>query len=281
MDKEMTTVAVIGAGGKMGSRITDNLLRTDYELMLVEPSPAGRARVEEQGGTLVTLDEAVRRADLVILAVPDNKIGVVAVEASAHMAPGATLIVLDAAAPYAGQLPDRSDVSYVACHPCHPSVFNRDEKTPEAQRDYFGGVAARQDVVAALIQGTEDDYSRAEAVIRAFFAPVLMVHRITLENMVLLEPVLAETTAATCVVIIREAMEEAVRRGVPRDAARAFILGHVGVELAIVFDEIGSPFSDGALKAIEGAKPLLFKEDWKRVFEDELVQASIDEIVRA
>ena len=97
--------------------------------------------------------------------------------------------------------------------------------------------------------------------------------------MILLEPVMAETTAATCVVVIKEAMDEAIRRGVPPEAARAFILGHVGVELAIVFGEIGSPFSDGALKAIDGAKSVIFKDDWMRVFDDEMVRQSVHAIV--
>ena len=149
--------------------------------------------------------------------------------------------------------------------------LHRDETTSLAQTDYFGGIAAKQDVVIALLHGTDADYERAEKVIRAFFAPVVHSHRITVENMVLLEPVLAETTAATCVVIIKEAMDEAIRRGVPPQAARAFILGHVSVEFAIVFGEIGSPFSDGALKAIDGARRILFKDDWKRVFDDDLV----------
>jgi len=275
----MTKIALVGAGGKMGSRLTNNLMKTDYELSFVEPSEAGIARLAERGGTPTSLADAVADADVVILAVPDNRIGVVAEQAVPLMKTGATLIVLDAAAPYAGHLPQRDDVSFVACHPCHPSVFNKDETDPVAQTDYFGGVAARQDVVIALISGTEADYERAEQVVRAFFAPVLTAHRVTVENMVLLEPVLAETTAATCVVIIKEAMDEAVRRGVPAEAARAFILGHVSVELAIVFGEIGSPFSDGALKAIETAKDILFKEDWKRVFDDEVIAASVDEIV--
>jgi hypothetical protein len=275
----MTTIALIGAGGKMGSRLTDNLLTTDYDLLFVEPSEAGVARLAERGGTPTDLTSAVSAADVVILAVPDNRIGQVAEQAVPLMPSGATLIVLDAAAPYAGHLPERDDVSFVACHPCHPSVFNNDETTPEAQTDYFGGVAGRQDVVIALLSGSEDDYRRAEEVVRAFFAPVLTAHRITVENMVLLEPVLAETTAATCVVIIKEAMDEAVRQGVPPEAARAFILGHVNVELAIVFGEIGSPFSDGALKAIETAKGILFKDDWKRVFDKDVIAASVDEIV--
>lgn len=275
----MTTIALIGAGGKMGSRLTDNLRTTDYDMLYVEPSEEGRARLAERGATATTLDLAVGEADVVILAVPDNRIGVVAQQAVPLMKPGATLIVLDGAAPFAGHLPERSDVSFVACHPCHPSIFNNSETEPEAQTDYFGGVAARQDVVIALLSGTDDDYRRAEEVVRAFFAPVLTAHRITLNDMVLLEPVLAETTAATCVVIIKEAMDEAVRRGVPEAAARAFILGHVNVEFAIVFGEIGSPFSDGALKAITTAKGILFRDDWKRVFDDAVIEASIDEIV--
>lgn len=275
----MTTIALIGAGGKMGSRLTDNLRKTDYEMLYVEPSDEGRARLAGRGVTVTTLEEAIPGADVVILAVPDNRIGVVAQQAVPQMRSGATLIVLDAAAPSAGHLPARADVSFVACHPCHPSVFNNSESEPEAQTDYFGGIAARQDVVIALISGTEEDYVRAERVVRAFFAPVVNTHRITVENMVLLEPVLAETTAATCVVIIKEAMDEAVRRGVPTEAARAFLLGHINVELAIVFGEIGSPFSDGALKAIDSAKDILFKDDWKRVFDVEVIAASIDEIV--
>lgn len=275
----MTKVAVIGAGGKMGCRITDNLLKADYELLFVEPSEVGQSRLSERGCSVTTLADAIASSDVVVLAVPDNRIGVVAVEAVPLMKSGATLVVLDAAAPFAGELPTREDVSYVACHPCHPSVFNRDETTPEAQKDYFGGLAAKQDVVVALIQGEDDDYVRAEGIVRAFFAPVVNAHRITLDNMILLEPVLSETTAATCVVIIKEAMDESIRRGVPADAARAFILGHVSIELAIVFGELGSPFSDGALKAIETAKPILFREDWKRVFDNDMISASVDKIV--
>lgn len=275
----MITIALVGAGGKMGSRLTDNLMKTDHELLFVEPSEAGIARLAERGVSAMPLEDAVSAADVVILAVPDNRIGVVAEQAVPLMNSGATLIVLDAAAPYAGHLPEREDVSFVACHPCHPSVFNNDETEPAAQTDYFGGIAARQDVVIALISGSEADYDRAEKIVRDFFAPVQDSHRVTVDNMVLLEPVLAETTAATCVVIIKEAMDEAVRRGVPAEAARAFILGHVNVELAIVFGEIGSPFSDGALKAIESAKSILFKDDWKRVFDDDVIAASVNEIV--
>ncbi len=213
-----------------------------------------------------------------ILTVPDNRIGRVSKEIVPQMKAGATLVVLDAAAPYAGEIALRDDISAVACHPCHPPVFS-DEVETAAQRDYFGGVAAKQDVVIAVISGTDADYDRAEPVVRAMFAPVRDAYRITVDNMVLLEPVLAETTAATCVTIIREATDEAIARGVPADAAFAFILGHLRVELAILFDQIGSPFSDGAIKAIEQARDILFRPDWKRVFDEENIRASVADIV--
>jgi pyrroline-5-carboxylate reductase len=275
----MTTIAVIGAGGKMGRRLTDNLRTGDDELLVVEPAEPARAALAALGLTLATLAEAAAAADVVVLAVPDNRIGEVARQAVPLMRTGATIIVLDAAAPHAGELPDRPDVSFVACHPCHPSVFNRDETEPAAQRDFFGGVAGRQDVVIALISGSEADYERAERVIRAFFAPVVTAHRVSIDDMVLLEPVLSETVAATCVVVIEEAMQEAIRRGVPSAAARAFILGHLGVELAIVFGEVQSSFSDGALTVIEAAKSRILRDDWRDVFEPDAVAASVAAIV--
>lgn len=274
----MTSIAIIGAGGKMGFRTSANLQETDYDVAHVEPGEAGRERLATLGIEAADVADAVPGADVVILTVPDNRIGRVSKEIVPQMKAGATLVVLDAAAPYAGEVALRDDISAVACHPCHPPVFS-DEVETAAQQDYFGGVAAKQDVVIAVISGTDADYDRAEPVVRAMFAPVRDAYRITVDNMVLLEPVLAETTAATCVTIIREATDEAIARGVPADAAFAFILGHLRVELAILFDQIGSPFSDGAIKAIEQARDILFRPDWKRVFDEENIRASVADIV--
>lgn len=274
----MTKIAVIGAGGKMGFRTTQNLSETDYQVEHAEPSERGRERLATLGITAVDTAYAVADADVVILTVPDNRIGRVSQEVVPSMKSGSMLVVLDGAAPYAGELPKRDDVTFVACHPCHPPVFS-DEVEAAAQQDYFGGVAAKQDVVIALISGSENDYATAEAIVRAMFAPVRDAYRISLENMVMLEPVLAETTAATCVAVIREATDEAIARGVPADAAFAFILGHLRVELAILFDRTDSPFSDGALKAMEAAKSVIFQPDWKRVFDEENIRASVAGIV--
>jgi hypothetical protein len=82
--------------------------------------------------------------------------------------------------------------------------------------------------------------------------------------------------------VIREAMEEAVRRGVPREAARDFLLGHIHIELALVFEELTTArFSDGAMKAIEEAKSVLFQPDWKKVFEPEEIRKSVRKITAA
>jgi len=273
----MTTVALFGAGGKMGCRITDNLKSAEHRVLHVEVSPAGIERLRQRGLSPVPKDEALAQADAVVLAVPDNLIEKVAAGLVPSMRRGAMLICLDGAAPYAGKLPERADVTYLVTHPCHPSVFNV-ETDLEAQKDYFGGIKAKQSIVCALVQGPDSDYAGGEALCRAMFAPVERAHRVTLEQMVILEPALSETTAATCVTVLREAMEEAIRRGVPREAARDFLLGHINIELAIVFEEVSSPFSDGAKRAIEKAKGQIFREDWKRVFEPDNVRACVEMI---
>jgi hypothetical protein len=97
--------------------------------------------------------------------------------------------------------------------------------------------------------------------------------------MAILEPVLSETVLGTCLTVVREAMDEAIRRGVPAEAARDFLLGHIKVELGIVFQEFeGATFSDGALQAIDVAKSRLFQPDWKRVFDSESMMESTRQI---
>src|SRR6188472_2226882 len=109
----MTTVALFGAGGKMGCRITDNLKDLDYDVRYVEVSPAGVENLMKRGLSTTPRETALREADAVILAVPDNLIERIAAEIVPSMKSGAMLVVLDAAAPFAGKLPSRGDVTYV------------------------------------------------------------------------------------------------------------------------------------------------------------------------
>ena len=39
---ETLTIAVIGAGGKMGMRVSNNLVKTDHTVYYAENSPAGQ-----------------------------------------------------------------------------------------------------------------------------------------------------------------------------------------------------------------------------------------------
>lgn len=274
----MIRIALLGAGGKMGCRIADNLLKTDYEVRHAEIADRGKAALAQRGLSAVTPEEAVEESNVVILALPDNRIGQVTHQLNSHFRPGTMLIALDIAAPLAGDLPNRDDLVCFVTHPCHPSVFGG-ETEPAAQLDFFGGVKARQNIVCALLRGPEENYAIGEAIARAIYAPVVDAHRCTAEQMAILEPVLSETVLGTCLTIVGEAMDEAVRMGVPEAAARDFLLGHLKVELGIIFKLFeGATFSDGALKAIEEAKRSLFRPDWKKVFEPEAIRESIRKI---
>jgi D-apionate oxidoisomerase len=273
-----TKIALIGAAGSMGTRAFNALgADPDYELVCVE-SPAGVEKLKAREIACVPLEVAVKAADVALMTVPDILVGKVSHLVVPHLRSGAMLIVLDPAAPYAGELPERGDVTYFATHPAHPPVFN-DEVDMAARRDFFGSGLARQAIVNALIQGPEEDYAWGEAIGRRMFQPILRSHRVTLEQMAMLEPAMSETMAATCITIMREAMDEAISRGVPAEAARDFMMGHINVELAIVFNEIDWEFSDGAKVAIKKAKEKVFRPDWKKVFDRENLLASVKDIV--
>jgi hypothetical protein len=276
--QDTTTIAVFGAGGNMGTRVT-NALRNEagYRMLNVEKSEQGRTRLRERGLEVSEQEDALREADVAILAVPDALIGEVATSIVPDLKSGAMLICLDPAAPYAGKLPEREDVSYFVTHPAHPPVFN-DETDPEARRDFFGSGKAKQAVVNAIMQGPEEDYARGEAIASKMWKPVLRSHRVTVEQMAMLEPVLSETVACTCAVVMREAMDESIRRGVPAEAARDFLMGHINIALAVAFDEIEWDFSAGAKMAIEEAKKDIFQPDWKKVFEPESLRQSVANI---
>lgn len=274
----MNTVALFGAAGKIGSRISEKL-RDDptFRTLYVEAGEAGLARLRDRGLTPSSGEEAMGEADTIVLAIPDTLIGTVAADLVPQLKSGTLVILLDPAAPHGGELPERKDIAYLCVHPCHPPIVN-DEVDPEARADFWGGVA-RQNLVCALIQGTEEDYARGERISRAMFAPILNVHRITVEQMAILEPAMAETVILTCMVVMREAIEEAIAGGVPRQVAYDFALGHMRVNLGILFGYIDAEVSEGAKLAVEHAKKSVFQPDWKKVFEPENVIAQVRAIV--
>ncbi len=274
----MTKVALFGAGGKMGMRLGANLKNSRFIVAPVEVNDAGRERLKtELGWTAVDADTALSGAEIVVLAVPDTAIGKIAHGIVDKLAAGTMIIILDAAAPYAGHLPARKDITYFVTHPCHPPIFN-DEIDMNAKLDRFGGVAAKQAIVCCLMQGPEKDYANGEEVAKAIWAPVMRSHRLTVEQLALLEPGLAETVVASLLDVMREAMDEVVQRGVPEAAARDFLLGHMNILAAVIFKEQPGVFSDACNKAIQFGKPVLMRDDWKRVFEPDEIAASIHRI---
>jgi hypothetical protein len=271
-------VAVFGAAGSMGTRVTNALKDDpDYRMLYVEADEAGQDRLRERGLDPASKEEAVGEAAVVIFAVPDTVVGSLAREIVPSLESGTMVVTLDPAAAYGGELPEREDVSYFVTHPAHPPIFN-DETDPEARRDYFGSGRAKQAIVNALMQGPEEDYAKGEEIARKLWGPVLRSHRVTVEQMAILEPVLSETVTATCLTVIREAVDEAAERGVPFEAARDFVLGHINVELAILFDELDWSLSAGAQKAVEEAKKDIFQPDWRKVFEPANIKESVAKI---
>lgn len=274
----MTGVALFGAGGKMGYRLASNLKGSRFDVRHVELSDAGKSRLRDDLGIeTVDADRALDGAEVVVLAVPDTVIGKVATQLSPKLKPGTIVVILDAAAPYAGHLPDRPDLTYFVTHPCHPPIFN-DETDMAAKKDHFGGVSAKQHIVNALMQGPEVHYALGEEVAKTIWKPVMRSHRVTVEQIALLEPGLSETVCATLLDVMREAMDEVVARGVPAEAARDFLLGHLNILAAVIFKERDGVFSDACNKAIEFGKPVLMQPDWKRVFEPDEIAASIRRI---
>jgi D-apionate oxidoisomerase len=271
-------IVLIGAGGKMGLRLTRNLIKSSYKVSYVEINPSGIEKLKEKGITVSHADDVIPSADAVIFAVPDVALGKITSAYIPMMRKGAIAVTLDPAAALAGKLFDRSDISYFITHPTHPSIFNW-EPVEENMKDHFGGIAAKQSIVCAIMQGTMKDYLIGEELACTFYAPVLRSHNITAEQMGLLEPALVETLASTCIFVIREGLDEVIKRGVPADAARDFLLGHLRIQMAVLFNELpGAVFSDAANKALQRGLKEFIKEDWRKVFEPENVKNQIESI---
>lgn len=249
----------------MGLRVTEQIKNNPtYVVHYVEPAAEGREALNERGVTVSTEANALDGADVVLLAVSDNLIGDITEEIVPKLDSGTIVMLLDPAAAYAGVLAERPDITYFITHPCHPSFETADTAMGDPDTDWFGGQGQdEQDIVCALHQGPEADYARGEAIARDINAPVRNVHRVTTEQMALLEPSLVETLAATLVDVIHDGMEEVVAKGVPEDAAYEFLMGHMRIHLGIIFGHTDFPYSDAAQREIEETSDLIMADEWK------------------
>jgi len=274
----MTKIALVGAGGKMGCRLTDNFLKCPHYLLdYLEISEQGIQNLGKRNVVTGNAEKAIPEADVVILAVPDVAIGKISNQIIPSMKAGALVLTLDPAAPLDGVILHRDDLGYVIAHPCHPSVFNW-EPTEDAFRDFYGGITAKQSIVVALMHGNEEHYSLGEKVSQDMYGPIKDTHRITLEQMAMLEPAMVETLAQTCMEVVKEGYDRIVELGVPEKAARDFVLGHLRIQIAVLFKEVNGTFSDAAYKISKRAKPILFKENWKKIFEMDDIRQQVRDI---
>jgi hypothetical protein len=281
MNQFKTKITLVGAGGKMGCRLTDNFLRCPhYELHYLEVSTHGIENLRKRNVAVSIQADVMPDSDVVILAVPDVAIGKISEEIIPSMKPGALVLTLDPAAPLDGKIFHRNDLGYVIAHPCHPSVFNW-EATETGFRDFYGGITAKQSIVVALMHGTEEQYKLGEKIAQEMYQPIKDTHRITLEQMAILEPAMVETLAQTCMEVVKEGYDKIVSLGVPEAAARDFVLGHLRIQIAVLFKEVNGSFSDAAYKISKRAKPVLFKDNWQKIFDMDDIREQVKDITAA
>lgn len=273
------SVALFGAGGKMGLRVTKKLVDAGYDVRAIETADAGQARLKEANIGVVERAAALDGADVVVLALPDTIIGSVCREILPSLKSGALIVILDAAAPYAGDVPtDRDDVHIVIGHPCHPPLFN-DETAWEARRDYHGGIA-RQSIVCALMKGPEEAYALGEEICRTMWSPIDKCYRVTVEQLAILEPGLSEMVAMPFIDTMVEAVDLCAEKyGIPREAAFDFMLGHLNVEIAMWFGYSPKVPSDAALRLMRFAKGVVVREGWDDALNPAKVKEAAELIV--
>ena len=270
-------VAVIGAGGKMGTRTSRNLAKlTDkYDLMLVENAPKGIESIHARGLDVIPVEEALAKAEVVVFAVPDTLIKKLSAIYVPMLKPGAGFLILAPAAAVAKELTLRDDCTLGVAHPCHPS-FLLDQDTPEARADRFGGDGGKQDVVMSMICGEQEVFEKMQETARDMYAAE-HAYVMTSEQIAFLEPTLVELLGATCLYAMAETVDEAERRGINRDAAVSFLTGHIYNLTCNFLGYIPGkpPVSDACKVAIGLGNRLVMREDWKRIWDDEVLHKVI------
>lgn len=262
-------IAVIGAGGKMGMRVSPNLAsHPEYNVKFCEAGEAGIKRSEEAGRPITPTPEAVKDADIVVYAVPDRALNKITTEIVPLQKPDSVVLTLDPAAAYANQLFIRDDLTYIVCHPAHPSVF-LERKTDEEYADTFGGVAAAQHVLAAMDTESEKWQPIGEEVIANMFAPVVAVHWESVHDLAVLEPTLNETIGCMIGQFLKDVLDYTVEvTDMKYESVEAMFFGHIFIALTNALRG-SNPFSDACLLAMDYGRERIINPNWKEVFNDE------------
>lgn len=270
---EKKKVCIIGAGGTTGYKIAKNLARyaERYTLNLCEIAPAAVEKLLSEGFRVISTEEAVPRADFVIPAINDSKLKAFVPGVLHAMKPGSAMIILDPASVIAGEIPQKEGCTLAICHPCHPSSFH-DQDSPRARADKWGGDGGKMDLVMSLVYGSEDVFDQCRSLCETMFEPVMHSYVMTPRQMAFLEPTLVEVLGATCLMAMTETLEEAVRRGIDRDAATSFMCGHIQ-NVSFTFAGLmgDTKVSDACKVAIDIGNRLVLRDDWKQIWTDEVL----------
>jgi hypothetical protein len=199
--------------------------------------------------------------------VPDVALHTITAQIAPLQKPDSVVLTLDPAAAYANQLFMRDDLTYVVCHPCHPSVF-LERTTPEEYADTFGGIAAPENVVAGMFTESAKWKPIAEEVISKMFNPVIKVYWASVHDMAVLEPTLNETIGCMIGAFLKEAMDYTVEvTDMDYATVEAMFFGHVYIALTNALRG-SNPFSDACLLAMDYGREAIIKDDWKRIYDD-------------
>ena len=268
---EKIRVAVVGAGGKMGTRTSNNLVTkfpNKFDVKLVETyEPAIKKIREERHLDVTPIKEALDFAQVIIFAVPDTLIGKLSAQYVPMLKPGTGFLILDPAAAVAKELTLRDDCTFGVAHPCHPSYFKW-QKEEEAYQDRFGGEGGHQDIVMSKIQGDDKVFNLLkQTAVSMFRADKAFV--MTSEQIAFLEPTLVEQMGACFLYAMSETVDEGVKRGIPKEAAVSFMTGHI---LNLSANFLGylpgkPPVSDACKVAIGIGNRTVLRDDWRKIWE--------------
>jgi len=108
------------------------------------------------------------------------------------------------------------------------------------------------------------------------FAHVTQVYTMGIRDIAFLEPTLVELLGATCLHAMAETVGQAVARGIDKQAAVSFLTGHIYNLTANFLGLLGdTPVSDTCKVAIGLGNKLVLRDDWKRIWDDEVLDRVI------
>ena len=131
------------------------------------------------------------------------------------------------------------------------------------------------------MQGPEAHYDLGREICEAMWSPVIRTHRVTVEQLAILEPGLSEMVAMPFIDVMVEAVDEcADKYGIDRQAAFDFMIGHLNVEIAMWFGFAPKVPSDAALRLMRFAKSVVVKDSWRDALDPKKVKEASELIVK-